>query len=109
MATPEAWIASSQELLAMTGRGRRKPHPVIASEAKQSRGHKESLDCFVARAPRNDGERTAETSPRHCERSEAIQGPQESLDCFVARAPRNDGERTAETSPHHCERSEAIQ
>jgi hypothetical protein len=29
--------------------------PVIASEAKQSRGHKKELDCFVARAPRNDG------------------------------------------------------
>jgi hypothetical protein len=28
---------------------------VIASEAKQSRSHKEGLDCFVARAPRNDG------------------------------------------------------
>jgi hypothetical protein len=31
-----------------------------------------------------------EKSPRHCERSEAIQGPKEELDCFVARAPRND-------------------
>src|SRR3954451_21336329 len=29
---------------------------VIASEAKQSRGSKQELDCFVARAPRNDGE-----------------------------------------------------
>jgi hypothetical protein len=29
--------------------------PVIASEAKQSRSQKEELDCFVARAPRNDG------------------------------------------------------
>src|SRR5437660_12058634 len=28
---------------------------VIASEAKQSRSPKESLDCFVASAPRNDG------------------------------------------------------
>ena len=33
------------------------------------------------------------TSPRHCERSEAIQGNEESLDCRVARAPRNDVER----------------
>ena len=30
------------------------------------------------------------TSPRHCERSGAIQGQEEKLDCFVARAPRND-------------------
>jgi hypothetical protein len=35
----------------------------------------EGLDCFVARAPRNDGERLAQNSPRHCERSEAIQEP----------------------------------
>jgi hypothetical protein len=33
------------------------PNTVIASAAKQSRGHKEGLDCFVARAPRNDVER----------------------------------------------------
>src|ERR1700744_2057326 len=44
-----------------------RPTPVIASAAKQSRGHKQELDCFVAsafarrrasadkRAPRNDG------------------------------------------------------
>ena len=30
--------------------------PVIASEAKQSRSSEQELDCFVARAPRNDGE-----------------------------------------------------
>jgi hypothetical protein len=29
---------------------------VIASEAKQSRGDKQGLDCFVASTPRNDGE-----------------------------------------------------
>ena len=29
---------------------------VIASAAKQSRGHTRPLDCFVARAPRNDGQ-----------------------------------------------------
>jgi hypothetical protein len=28
---------------------------VIASEAKQSRNGGKELDCFVARAPRNDG------------------------------------------------------
>src|SRR5436190_14983973 len=31
----EDWIAAAQERLAMTGRGLRKPHPVIASEAIQ--------------------------------------------------------------------------
>src|SRR5437762_6515646 len=31
------------------------------------------LDCRGARAPRNDGERFALNSPRHCERSAAIQ------------------------------------
>jgi hypothetical protein len=30
-------------------------NPVIASEAKQSRSPKQELDCFVARAPRDDG------------------------------------------------------
>src|SRR5881394_60108 len=33
----------------------------------------ERLDCHGARAPRNDGERFALNSPRHCERSAAIQ------------------------------------
>jgi hypothetical protein len=33
-------------------------HPVIPSEAKQSMLAKQrKMDCFVARAPRNDGER----------------------------------------------------
>jgi hypothetical protein len=32
-------------------------------------------DCFVARAPRNDGVRFPLASQRHCERSEVIQGP----------------------------------
>src|SRR4051794_37831573 len=37
---------------------------------------------------------TAPNSPRHCERSEAIQeATKKDLDCFVARAPRNDGVR----------------
>jgi hypothetical protein len=30
------------------------------------------MDCFVARAPRNDGEYGDPFFPRHCERSEAI-------------------------------------
>jgi hypothetical protein len=33
------------------------------------------LDCFVATAPRDDGARLSLNSPRHCERSEAIQQP----------------------------------
>jgi hypothetical protein len=35
-----------------------------------------ALDCFGARAPRNDGVRFPPSSQRHCERSEAIQEPQ---------------------------------
>src|SRR3954468_10461312 len=42
---------------------------------KVANGCARSLDCFVARAPRNDGVRFPLTSPRHCERSEAIQAP----------------------------------
>jgi hypothetical protein len=48
--------ASSQGLLAMRLRVFRHPLRVIASEAKQSRSNGKSLDCFVARAPRNDVE-----------------------------------------------------
>src|SRR5438552_13991837 len=67
-----------------------RPHPVIASNAKQSRSHKERLDCFVASASRNDGERSAETSLRHCERSAAIQkATKQELDSFVASACEN--------------------
>jgi hypothetical protein len=51
---------------------RRRP-PKLQRRWKQSSGHKQGLDCFVARAPRNDGVRFAPTSRRHCERSEAIQ------------------------------------
>ncbi|MDR1470272.1 MAG: hypothetical protein LBT00_13390 [Spirochaetaceae bacterium] len=49
-------------------------------------------------------------SPRHCERSAAIQGPSR-LDCFVGKPPRNDDVpslRPAMTAvfapPRHCER-----
>jgi hypothetical protein len=57
----------------MTAGGLRRPLTVIASQrvrpkagpminsAKQSRSHKQELDCFVARAPRNDVE--SQTSP----------------------------------------------
>jgi hypothetical protein len=37
--TPKDWIASAQELLAMTGKGLRRTLPVIANEAKQSSSH----------------------------------------------------------------------
>jgi hypothetical protein len=36
--------------------------PVIASEAKQSRSQEKGLDCFVARASRNDGVGAAGTN-----------------------------------------------
>jgi hypothetical protein len=37
---------------------------VIASAAKQSRGHStRPLDCFVARAPRNDGQWRIQPKP----------------------------------------------
>src|SRR5213078_4776412 len=106
---------------------------------KISNGYAGSLNCIVARASRNDGERSALNSPRHCERSNPGATKKE-LDCFVARAPkkkqmskaliessffrasyaerldcrgarapRNDGERAALNSPRHCERSAAIQ
>src|SRR4051812_4870809 len=70
------WIATAQARLAMTGTGFRQPLPVIASEARQSRSHKEELDCHGASEPRNDGERFPPASPRHCERSAAIQESQ---------------------------------
>jgi hypothetical protein len=36
--------------------GRVSRAPVIASAAKQSRASRKTMDCFVADAPRNDGE-----------------------------------------------------
>src|SRR3954465_10646220 len=65
------------------------------------------MDCFVARAPRNDVATWDSTiqqqacskhllSQRHCERSDAIHlatcAACRGMDCFVARAPRNDVE-----------------
>src|SRR5207247_955578 len=86
------------------------PRHCERSEAIQQ-ATKQELDCFVARAPRNDGERFPPSSLRHCERSEAIQGlrekclfhPRESAEgrCQT----RNDGERFPPASPRHCERS----
>src|SRR5947207_9743414 len=49
------------------------PGKFYFDEEQSASSHEESLDCFVARAPRNDGEGFALSSPRHCERSEAIQ------------------------------------
>jgi hypothetical protein len=66
----------------------------------------EELDCFVARAPRNDG-LSGFRRPLHviASASEAIQRNARRLDRFVARAPRNDGLGVWLTnSPRHCER-----
>ena len=46
------------------------------------------LDCFGARAPRNDGERMPEISPRHCERSAAIQEPRKQAHVSSTRVGR---------------------
>jgi hypothetical protein len=40
--------------------GRNMSRDVIASEAKQSSSQKQELDCFVARASRNDDHRKIE-------------------------------------------------
>src|SRR5258708_39797986 len=55
--TKKEWIASSQELLAMTEYcvGRWAPSPSLRAQRSNPCRHKESMDCFVARAPRNDG------------------------------------------------------
>jgi predicted GIY-YIG superfamily endonuclease len=53
---------------------------------------KESVDCFVASAPRNDGVIWAQLSPRLCERSEAIHRATKRKNGLRRRcAPRNDG------------------
>jgi hypothetical protein len=59
---------SSQELLAMTGRVFHYPLHVIASAREAIQRNAKELDCFVARAPRNDGESFPLSSQRHCER-----------------------------------------
>jgi hypothetical protein len=62
---------------------------VIASAAKQSISQrKERMDCFVARAPRNDVERSVG----------ALDGPRADDDGGFPRQPPQ----------RHCERSEAI-
>src|SRR5712664_1040467 len=47
-----------------------------------------SADAVVARAPRNDGVRLSQNSPRHCERRETIQGHRGWPG--LLRAPRHD-------------------
>src|ERR1700730_3103589 len=59
--------------------------PVIASNAKQSRSHKRELDCFVARAPRNDGVSYPDPAQTH----QVLV----SLVCFFAAEPREDAVR----------------
>src|SRR5438034_869959 len=78
----------------MMWRGERKPHAVIARSPCD-----EAIQFFLVapgllRFARNDGERMAETSPRHCEEPLRRSNPVLScgfLDCFA----RNDGERMA--------------
>src|SRR5260370_1100709 len=76
--------------------------PVIASRAKQSISpRKESMDCFVARAPRNDGVSCWQMGPLPVIASAAKQSTpprKESVDCFVARALRNDEEPAEATN-----------
>src|SRR5438477_6952182 len=70
--------------------------------------HAGRLDCRGASAPRNDGERFPPSSPRHCERSEAIQGPREKCQ-FHPRGSAEAGAKIAMTglrfplsSRRHC-------
>src|SRR5258707_15501118 len=74
--------------------------------------HKESVDCFVARAPRNDGVSCWQMGPIHVFASTAKQSMpphKESMDCFVARAPRNDGVSCWQMGPIHVFASTAKQ
>src|SRR6266513_2506992 len=68
-----SWLLDCRASLAMTGRVQRRPLPVIASLAPafgRPAWMKHAL-VFVApglpRFARNDGENSAQTSPRHCE------------------------------------------
>ena len=76
--------------LAMTGRGRCKPHPVIARSSRD-----EAIQCFSAR-------RTVESASRR-PRPQKLEERRrkQSSPCFAApgllRCARNDGERTVET------------
>src|SRR3979490_2207218 len=56
------WNTGSPLSRAMTWRVWRALSAVIASETKQSMQRQERMDCFVARAPRNDGETQRHTS-----------------------------------------------
>src|SRR6202035_3918946 len=47
--------------------------PSLRAKRSNPESNKQELDCFVAKAPRNDVARFPPASPRHCERSEAIQ------------------------------------
>jgi hypothetical protein len=48
--TPKNWIASSQELLAMTGRVFHYPLNVIASACEANQRNAKELDCFRLRS-----------------------------------------------------------
>jgi hypothetical protein len=62
-----------------------------------------ALPSGLLRFARNDAERTAEASPRHCEEHLRRSNPVLSWAPGLLRFARNDGERAAETSPRHRE------
>jgi hypothetical protein len=106
------WIASSQALLAMTVLAfSAKSLRVIASAAKQSRKQQGRLDCFVARAPRNDGVSVfGQISPRHCELLRS--NPESNKEDWIASSQGLLAMTALMLRPNcqrHCERSEAIQ
>src|SRR5260221_7278385 len=107
-------IAASQELLAMTEYrvGRWAPSTSLRAQRSNPCRRKESMDCFVARAPRNDGVSCWPMGPIHVFASTAKQSMpphKESMDCFVARAPRNDGVSCWQMDPIHVFASTAKQ
>src|SRR5258708_38228539 len=92
--------------------GRWTPSTSLRAQRSNPYRHKESVDCFVARAPRNDGVSCWQMNPIHVFASTAKQSippHKESMDCFVARAPRNDGVSCWQMNPIHVFPSTAQQ
>jgi hypothetical protein len=72
---------------------KREASPQGSEATKQSIARKESVDCFVARAPRNDETCQTANAVIASEAKQSIERrrkKKESVDCFVVRAPRND-------------------
>jgi hypothetical protein len=59
---PEKWEAASSKLRSIGLLEVMMPAFVIASDSEAIHGHKHELDCFVARAPRNDDQKRSQ----HC-------------------------------------------